>query len=85
MRRADRPPSSERRQLELAAVGVGEVGDDGMAEAGAGLGLVEPAAADDGLGHLLGRQARAVVVDADLEPVAGAVGTPCGSGDDRQR
>src|SRR5262245_7198029 len=39
-----------------------------MAEARAGLGLVEAAAARDGLRALLGSEPRSVVVDADLKP-----------------
>src|SRR6185436_10107426 len=50
-------------KLEPAAIGVGKVGHDRMAEAGARLGLVQPASADDGLAQLRLREARSIVFD----------------------
>ena len=62
-----RPEAADRRAVEAerALIEGDEVGDDRQAEAGAGLGLVEPAAARGRLLPLLGGQARPVVVDAE--------------------
>src|SRR5688572_596707 len=67
---AERGPA----QRQGAAIERRKVERDGEAEAAAGLALVEPTAALQGLRALLGRDAGAVIADLDLQPVIGASG-----------
>src|SRR5580693_8349363 len=61
-------PDRRRAQREHAAVEAGQLDHDRQTEAGAGLGLVKPGAAQRHLLALAGRQARPVVVDDDAHP-----------------
>ena len=62
---AERPPSARAPEGERAAIGLDQIADDGEAQPGAGLGLVQPpAAGEHGIDLVLGH-ARPIVLDRE--------------------